>query len=81
MGNGGIYAKRKKQEKPKSPKERYEYESKSNGGGSTKVAQSNYEVDRYARKGSKQKGIDTSLATTERKKWERKRSGNPKKGE
>ena len=80
MGNGGIYAKRKKQEKPKSPRERYEYESKSSGG-STKATQSNYEVDRYARKGSKQKGIDTSLATTGRKKWERRRSGNPKKGE
>lgn len=80
MGNGGIYAKRKKQEKPKSPRQRYEYESKS-GESTVDNTRSDYAVDRYIRKGSKQKGIDSSLNTTKRKKYERKRSGRKKKGE
>lgn len=81
MGNGGIYAKRKKREKPKSPRERnYEYQT-SSGSSKTENKYTDYEVDRYIRKGSKQKGMDSSLNTTGRKKWERERSGNPKKGE
>lgn len=80
MGNGGIYAKRKKQEKPKSPRQRYEYESKS-GESAVDSTRSDYAVDRYIRKGSKQKGMDSSLNTTKRKKYERKRSGRKKKGE
>lgn len=75
MGNGGIYGKRKKQERPSSPRER------SASAGATSTAESSsYEVDRYIRKGSKQKGIDSSLVTTGRRKWEQKR-GRGKKGE
>lgn len=77
MGNGGIYAKRKKQERPKSPRERYEYETQSSSTGSNlKVStdKAGYEVDRYVRKGSNQKGIDSSLTTTTRRKWERNRN-------
>lgn len=81
MGNGGIYAKRKKQERPKSPRERYEYETSSGGSKGKASATSDYEVDRYIRRGSKQKGIDSSLTTTRRRKWEQERGKHHKKGE
>lgn len=85
MGNGGINAKRKNREKPKSPRERYEYEtssSSSTGTTGSRKRETVYEGDRYVRKGSNQKSIDTSLKTTKRKKWERERNGkHNKKGE
>lgn len=81
MGNGGIYAKRKKQERPKSPRQRYEYETRSQSSGSTDTTRSDYEVDRYIRKGSNQKGIDSALNTVGRKKYEHKRGRKRKRGE
>lgn len=81
MGKGGIYGKRKKQERPASPRARYASERGAGENTGTKTASGNYEVDRYKRKGSKQKGLDTSLKTTQQRKWERdRRKGGKKKG-
>lgn len=66
MGKGGLYGKRKKQARPKSFKEEYESEG---GGTKSKTSEA---VSRYGTYTITQ-GYDTTLSTTKRRKYERKR--------
>lgn len=66
MGKGGLYGKRKKQDRPRSFKE----ETESSGG--ERTSRTAEAVKRYGSYTVRQ-GYDTSLTTTQRRKYERKR--------